>query len=140
MRRNCNLELRLLPSGYYNNTTTLVDSSGSDSDQSQIRRATIMDHNQSNGTNTGISPKQNQPLTIFYNGKICVCDVNEFQVRINLFISLLVICFWVFFPSRLFRNHYFLGFVLSLAFERKTWALFNYYMVINLPIKIYILY
>ncbi|GKU92596.1 hypothetical protein SLEP1_g6305 [Rubroshorea leprosula] len=57
MRRNCNLELRLLPS---------IDSDD--------RRHWMEE--------TGKSPEsQQQQLTIFYNGRICVCDATELQAR-----------------------------------------------------------
>ena len=81
MRKNCNLELQLIPSAYYGGKIGDESSSGySDSDQSQQGRTTVlMEESASNG----ISPKQSQPLTIFYNGKVCVCDVNEIQVRVH---------------------------------------------------------
>ncbi|KAK4271857.1 hypothetical protein QN277_020487 [Acacia crassicarpa] len=53
MRRNCNLELRLFPS--FETRSTEQD---------------------------GESPQQNlQKLTMFYDGKMCVFDVNEVQAR-----------------------------------------------------------
>ncbi|KAK8274019.1 hypothetical protein V6Z12_D10G045500 [Gossypium hirsutum] len=55
MRRNCNLELRLHPSSY----------SGGD-------RVEESSENPEN---------QQQQLTIFYNGRVCVCDVTEIQRR-----------------------------------------------------------
>ncbi|XP_038883218.1 protein TIFY 5A-like [Benincasa hispida] len=57
MRRNCNLELRLSPTS--------------------AAAAAVSDH--SSAAADG-SP-QSQQLTIFYNGRICVCDVTEFQAR-----------------------------------------------------------
>ncbi|GLU14005.1 hypothetical protein SLE2022_306010 [Rubroshorea leprosula] len=57
-RRNCNLELRLLPS---------IDSGH---------------HHRNWMEETSKSPEsQQQQLTIFYNGKVCVCDVTELQAR-----------------------------------------------------------
>ncbi|KAK9267228.1 hypothetical protein L1049_009650 [Liquidambar formosana] len=60
MRRNCNLELRLLPSSH-----------------GSIHPHPMME--ESNGS----SPKQQQQqqLTIFYNGRVCVGDVTELQAR-----------------------------------------------------------
>ncbi|XP_028764848.1 protein TIFY 5A [Neltuma alba] len=64
MRRNCNLELRLFPSfetSHLRDTSTEPDSE---------------------------SPQQNlQKLTIFYDGKMCVCDVTEFQARSILMLA-----------------------------------------------------
>ena len=54
MRRNCNLELRLSPT-----TTATAAASSSSADNGSL---------------------QSQQLTIFYNGRICVCDVTELQV------------------------------------------------------------
>ncbi|CAK9321205.1 unnamed protein product [Citrullus colocynthis] len=54
MRRNCNLELRLSPI-----STAVSDHSSAAADGSP----------------------QSQQLTIFYNGRICVCDVTELQAR-----------------------------------------------------------
>ncbi|XP_058097574.1 protein TIFY 5A-like [Magnolia sinica] len=59
MGRNCNLELRLLPAGVDADYTSL-DSSQSSNEE---------------------SVKNSQQLTIFYNGRICICDVTEFQAR-----------------------------------------------------------
>ncbi|XVF87148.1 hypothetical protein PTKIN_Ptkin18bG0095900 [Pterospermum kingtungense] len=57
MRRNCNLELRLLPSSFPGERDHMVEE-------------------------TNESPhNQLQQLTIFYNGKVCVCDVTELQAR-----------------------------------------------------------
>ncbi|KAI3824559.1 hypothetical protein L1987_06022 [Smallanthus sonchifolius] len=62
MRRNCNLELRLVPPSPFN----LRQENPSD------------DINMVGGD---LKEKQNQQLTIFYDGKVSVCDVTEFQAR-----------------------------------------------------------
>ncbi|KAK8524637.1 hypothetical protein V6N13_015653 [Hibiscus sabdariffa] len=63
MRRNCNLELRLLPSGFSGDRHGMVEASSE-------------------------SPEnQQQQLTIFYNGRVCVCDVTEPQARAILMIA-----------------------------------------------------
>ncbi|XP_054801097.1 protein TIFY 5A [Prosopis cineraria] len=63
MRRNCNLELRLFPSG----------------DSSHLHEMTEQDSE---------SPQQNlQKLTIFYDGKMCICDVTELQARSILMLA-----------------------------------------------------
>ncbi|KAL6992221.1 hypothetical protein U1Q18_010328 [Sarracenia purpurea var. burkii] len=67
MRRNCNLELRLVPpsaslhSGDYNHCH---------------HPQPMLD------LLSGSTPKQDlQQLTIFYNGRVSVCDVSELQAR-----------------------------------------------------------
>ncbi|XP_057462211.1 protein TIFY 5A-like [Actinidia eriantha] len=64
MRRNCNLELRLVPPSSSLHTVD-YNQSMSPKDQRQ---------------------KEQQQLTIFYNGRVSVCDVTELQARaiINL--------------------------------------------------------
>ncbi|XWS18649.1 hypothetical protein CRYUN_Cryun32bG0062900 [Craigia yunnanensis] len=63
MRRNCNLELRLVPSGYPADGHHMVEES-SESPQNQ-----------------------QQQLTIFYSGRVCVCDVTELQARAILMLA-----------------------------------------------------
>ncbi|KAK7835001.1 protein TIFY 5A [Quercus suber] len=72
MKRNCNLELRLVP---YSASLPSNDSGDDHQPMMEERRG---------------SPQQNQQpqqLTIFYNGKICVSDVTEFQARSILLLA-----------------------------------------------------
>ncbi|KAB2081780.1 hypothetical protein ERO13_A05G147700v2 [Gossypium hirsutum] len=63
MRRNCNLELRLLPSSYPSDSHDMMEE--------RIE-----------------SPKtQQQQLTIFYNGRVCVSDVTELQAKAILMLA-----------------------------------------------------
>ncbi|CAK9162324.1 unnamed protein product [Ilex paraguariensis] len=68
MRRNCNLELRLVPPS--------VSLQSSDFDEHHRQPQPMMNF-------LGESPnqQQQQQLTIFYNGNISVCDVTELQAR-----------------------------------------------------------
>ncbi|KAI3800748.1 hypothetical protein L1987_28842 [Smallanthus sonchifolius] len=67
MRRNCHLELRLVP----------PQSPFIFSDHHHLRQE---DHNDEINTVGGdLKEKQNQQLTIFYDGKVSVCDVTEIQ-------------------------------------------------------------
>ncbi|KAL4336001.1 hypothetical protein GQ457_07G030290 [Hibiscus cannabinus] len=59
MRRNCNLELGLFPSSYPGDSHDMMEES-SQSPEKQL---------------------QLQQLTIFYNGRLCVCDVTELHAR-----------------------------------------------------------
>ncbi|GMI77763.1 jasmonate-zim-domain protein 8 [Hibiscus trionum] len=63
MRRNCNLELRLLPSGFSGDRRDMVEG------------------------RSEIPENQQQQLTIFYNGRVCVCHVTELQARTILMIA-----------------------------------------------------
>ncbi|KAF9588840.1 hypothetical protein IFM89_017676 [Coptis chinensis] len=61
MRRNCNLDLCLVP------PAAALSTSGGDAGRDSM--------------NKEIREKQHQQLTIFYNGRINVLDVTEFQAR-----------------------------------------------------------
>ncbi|KAF5764698.1 putative transcription factor TIFY family [Helianthus annuus] len=63
MRRNCNLELRLVPP----------------SPPYHLRQENSRDD--INMVGGDLKGKQNQQLTIFYDGKVSVCDVTELQAR-----------------------------------------------------------
>ncbi|KAL4627585.1 hypothetical protein ACB092_05G176200 [Castanea dentata] len=72
MKRNCNLELCLVP---YSASLPSNDSGDDHRPMMEERRD---------------SPQQNQQpqqLTIFYNGKICVSDVTEIQARSILMLA-----------------------------------------------------
>nr|GMD09221.1 protein TIFY 5A-like [Ipomoea batatas] len=58
MRRNCNLELRLSPSSDYHSSPSTL-----------LTKSTISE-----------DIRQQQQLTIFYDGKIVSCDVTEIQL------------------------------------------------------------
>lgn len=64
MRRECNLELCLLPAGFDARPppSPVVASDSVESRNEEVTR-------------------NSQQLTIFYNGRICVCDVTELQAR-----------------------------------------------------------
>ncbi|KAG6639318.1 hypothetical protein I3843_10G087800 [Carya illinoinensis] len=73
MRRNCNLELRLFP---YSSSLSSIDSDHG--------HPMILEENNGSPQQKHLEQQQQQqqqPLTIFYNGKICVSDVTEFQAR-----------------------------------------------------------
>ncbi|KAJ7947318.1 Protein TIFY 5A [Quillaja saponaria] len=73
MRRNCNLELQLLPPSasdhHHHHHHPMEVTSGSPQQQQPNY------------------PQQQQQLTIFYNGKMCVCDVTEIQARAILMVA-----------------------------------------------------
>ncbi|RVW34919.1 Protein TIFY 5A [Vitis vinifera] len=60
--RNCNLELSLLPSTAYRHKMMMEMGRGSPQEQQQQQQ-------------------QQQQLTIFYDGRVCVCEVTELQAR-----------------------------------------------------------
>ncbi|CAL5183728.1 unnamed protein product [Lathyrus oleraceus] len=66
MKRNCNLELCLYPP-YVSDRNHMVEEE--DNDLSSMQN------------------KQQQPLTIFYDGKMCVIDVTEFQAKSILLLA-----------------------------------------------------
>ncbi|XP_027343284.1 protein TIFY 5A-like [Abrus precatorius] len=69
MRRNCNLELRLFPPSH--------------SDLRPIMEAELNESPQQ----LDQQQQQHHPLTIFYDGKICVSDVTEHQARSILMLA-----------------------------------------------------
>ncbi|CAK7350193.1 unnamed protein product [Dovyalis caffra] len=72
MKRNCNLELRLLTS--------------TDSDDHHHRyRPMVEAWNES--PQSELKQQQQKQLTIFYNGRVLVCDVAELQARAILLIA-----------------------------------------------------
>ncbi|KAK7284006.1 hypothetical protein RIF29_13757 [Crotalaria pallida] len=73
MRRNCNLELRLFPP-FESVHRPLMEEEGTKSPPQQY-----------NGQLQ--QQQQHQPLTIFYDGKMCVCDVTELQARSILMLA-----------------------------------------------------
>ncbi|KAH9749467.1 protein TIFY 5A [Citrus sinensis] len=74
MRRNYNLELRLLP---YSDSLSSEDFS----------LAAGYGHNLTMGESSVSPQNQQQQLTIFYNGQVCICDVTEFQAKAILLLA-----------------------------------------------------
>ncbi|KAL2494470.1 Protein TIFY 5A [Forsythia ovata] len=68
MKRNCNLELRLVT-------------------PSVLFHADRHYHPMSNMVNESPNENQNQQLTIFYNGNVAVCNVTEFQARLMILLA-----------------------------------------------------
>ncbi|RDX81886.1 Protein TIFY 5A [Mucuna pruriens] len=73
MRKNCNLELRLFPPSL--------------SDLCPIMEAEVSESPQQQDPHHQQQPQQHHPLTIFYDGKICVSDVTELQARSILMLA-----------------------------------------------------
>ncbi|XP_070048267.1 protein TIFY 5A-like [Nicotiana tomentosiformis] len=71
MRRNCNLELRLVPP---------CVSAFSPKDCTTIPYFSMRD-------NEGTEEKQQQQLTIFYNGKVVVFDATELQAKAIIYLA-----------------------------------------------------
>ncbi|KAL6561963.1 hypothetical protein OROGR_002970 [Orobanche gracilis] len=68
MKRNCNLELRLVTPPAFSNSADYNGRSNSMSEE-------------------GGSPNGKQPLTIFYNGRVASCDATEQQARTIIFLA-----------------------------------------------------
>ncbi|XP_044460866.1 protein TIFY 5A-like [Mangifera indica] len=75
MKRNCNLELCLLPPS---STTAALEEEYSGR-RHRHHHQNIMD--QESSSSPHYINQRPQQLTIFYNGRVCVCDVTEFQAR-----------------------------------------------------------
>ncbi|XP_057750098.1 protein TIFY 5A-like [Arachis stenosperma] len=73
MRRNCNLELRLFPSPASDHRSMEEEEAGG----SESRSSPLQ----------GQHTPQSHPLTIFYDGKISVCDVTHSQARSILMLA-----------------------------------------------------
>ncbi|CAI9782159.1 unnamed protein product [Fraxinus pennsylvanica] len=68
MKRNCNLELRLVtPSASFHHNARFDP--------------------MLNMVNESPNEKQNQQLTIFYNGNVAVCNVTELQARVMILLA-----------------------------------------------------
>ncbi|KAK7331382.1 hypothetical protein VNO77_25605 [Canavalia gladiata] len=75
MRRNCNLELALFPPcGSDHRHHHMVE----EASESPMQNWLNLHHYQQ---------EQQQPLTIFYDGKICVADVTELQAKSILMLA-----------------------------------------------------
>ncbi|KAI3680935.1 hypothetical protein L6452_35714 [Arctium lappa] len=72
MRRNCNLELRLVP------PSPFLFSDHHHDHQETPRFSEGMELTTIDGDS---KEKQQQKLTIFYDGKVSICDVTEIQAR-----------------------------------------------------------
>nr|DAD37404.1 TPA_asm: hypothetical protein HUJ06_008045 [Nelumbo nucifera] len=79
MRRSCNLDLCLFPIGSLPSNDS---GSGSSSSGEPIKTPEQQQQQQAQ------QQQQQQQLTIFYNGRVCVCDVTEFQASSLLFLSI----------------------------------------------------
>ncbi|KAE9598984.1 hypothetical protein Lal_00022590 [Lupinus albus] len=79
MRRNCNLELALFPSHgsdhHHSNHSIMEESCG-------IPKLQHLHQQQQQR-----QQEQHNTLTIFYDGKICVSDVTEFQAKSIIFLA-----------------------------------------------------
>ncbi|KAL2341119.1 hypothetical protein Fmac_009059 [Flemingia macrophylla] len=72
MRRNCNLELALFPP----------------TDSGPRHHSMVQEANEISPTQSSHHrQEQQQPLTIFYDGKICVADVTELQAKFILMLA-----------------------------------------------------
>ncbi|KAK6124050.1 hypothetical protein DH2020_042196 [Rehmannia glutinosa] len=70
MKRNCNLELRLVTPSVFSHSSDYND----------------RNHSMYDIEGSG-SPNKKQQLTIFYNGRVASCDATELQARTIIFLA-----------------------------------------------------
>nr|KAJ0196750.1 hypothetical protein LSAT_V11C700353710 [Lactuca sativa] len=79
MRRNCNLELRLVPPSPY--LFSDHHHHGQEKTRFLLLSLLFFRRNSEELGTVGEDSKERQKLTIFYDGKVSVCDVTELQAR-----------------------------------------------------------
>ncbi|MED6107900.1 hypothetical protein PIB30_018548 [Stylosanthes scabra] len=78
MRRNCNLELRLFPSPASDHRSMMEEEEEEAASESRSISPLLLQEGQQSSS---------QPLTIFYDGKISVCEVTQSQARSILMLA-----------------------------------------------------